>query len=68
MYYYQLDFISVIHLHMVLLRFNIRLDGNVLWNILFQVTIMVIGVCFSWAVDPFLFNIIFSLAAPTLCL
>jgi len=53
---------------MVLLRFNIRLDGNVLWNILFQVTIMVIGVCFSWAVDPFLFNIIFSLAAPTLCL
>jgi len=53
---------------MVLLRFNIRLDGNVLWNILFQVTIMVIGVCFSWAVDRFLFNIIFSLAAPTLCL
>jgi len=66
-YYYQFDFMSVIHLHTVLFRFNRHLDGNVLWNVSFLVTIIVISVCFSWALETLVFNIRFYLAAPTLC-
>jgi len=65
-YYYHC--ISVIHLHTFLFVLNRILDGNVLWNVSFHPTIMVICVYFTWALNPLLFNISFYLAALTLCL
>jgi len=54
------------------LRINRSLDVNVLLRIIIVYNVIIVGisVCFSWALDPHLVNIIgfFSLVALTLCL
>ncbi len=57
----QTDLISVRHLQKCLLRINRDLDGCFIVS--FDVTIKVISVLFSWALDPLLCNVMFFGAA-----
>ncbi len=56
----QFDFISLIYL-------QINRGLYFISNVLFDLTILVIGVCFSYALDPWLFNVSFSMAVMTVC-